>query len=227
MKQMDVQKKLAGEASIDFIKDGMVVGLGSGSTVNWMVRKLAERVKEGLDIKGIPSSKKTERLALEVGVPLTDFSSVDHIDIAIDGADEVDGEFNILKGGGGSLVREKIVDVNANQLVIIVDESKLVKKLGEFPLPIEVLQFGWEVTAKKIAELGGEPVIRVRDGERFISDNGNYILDCQFERIPKPEELHSNLKQLTGVVETGIFTNMADKVIIARDDKVEIVKVDS
>jgi ribose 5-phosphate isomerase A len=223
MKQMDVQKKLAGEASIDFIKDGMVVGLGSGSTVNWMVRKLAEQVKKGLDIKGIPSSKKTERLALEVGVPLTDFSTVDHIDIAIDGADEVDGEFNVLKGGGGSLVREKIVDVNANQLVIIVDESKLVKELGEFPLPIEVLQFGWEVTAKKIAELGGEPKIRVRDGERFISDNVNYILDCQFERILKPEELHSKLKQLTGVVETGIFTNMTDKVIIARDDKVEIL----
>src|SRR5690625_2831217 len=101
MKHMDVQKKLAGEASIDFIKDGMVVGLGSGSTVNWMVRKLAEQVKKGLDIKGIPSSKKTERLALEVGVPLTDFSSVDRIDIAIDGADEVDGEFNLLKGGGG------------------------------------------------------------------------------------------------------------------------------
>src|SRR5690606_4874586 len=138
---MDPEKKLAAEASIDFIEDGMVVGLGSGSTVDWMVRKLGEKVLEGLNIKAIPSSKKTEQLAVEVGVPLTDFASVDRIDIAIDGADEIDGKLNALKGGGGSLVREKVVDVNADQLIIIVDQSKVVDKLGEFPLPVEVLQF--------------------------------------------------------------------------------------
>ncbi|MGJ9459617.1 ribose-5-phosphate isomerase RpiA [Oceanobacillus sp. CF4.6] len=223
MEQIDLEKKLAAEASVDFIKDGMVVGLGSGSTVNWMVRKLGEKVKEGFNIKGIPSSKKTERLALEVGVPLTDFASVDRIDIAIDGADEIDRNLNLLKGGGGSLVREKIVDVNADQFIVIVDQSKVVEELGEFPLPIEVLQFGWEITAKKIAELGGDPVIRIKDEKRFISDNGNYILDCKFDKISEPEELHEKLKRLTGVVETGIFTNMVDKVIIGRKDEVEVL----
>ncbi|RDW22472.1 ribose 5-phosphate isomerase A [Oceanobacillus arenosus] len=221
---MDLEKKLAAEASIDFIKDGMVVGLGSGSTVNWMVRKLGEKVKQGLNIRGIPSSKKTERLALEVGVPLTDFASVDCIDIAIDGADEIDGNLNLLKGGGGSLVREKVVDVNADQFIVIIDQSKVVEELGELPLPIEVLQFGWEIIAKKIAELGGETVIRIKDEKRFISDNGNYILDCKFGKITKPEELHEKLKLLTGVVETGIFTNMVDKVIIGRKDEVEVLE---
>lgn len=220
---MDLEKKIAGEASVEYIKDGMVVGLGSGSTVNWMIRKLGEKVKEGLNIKGIPSSKKTERLALEVGVPLTDFASVDRIDIAIDGADEVDRNLNLLKGGGGSLVREKVVDINADQLIIIVDQSKVVEELGEFALPIEVLQFGWENTAKQIRELGGEPVLRIRDNERFISDNGNYILDCKFDKITQPEVLHEKLKLLTGVVETGIFTNMVDKVIIGKNDEIEVL----
>ncbi len=221
---MDPEKKLAAEASIDFIEDGMVVGLGSGSTVDWMVRKLGEKVLEGLNIKAIPSSKKTEQLAVEVGVPLTDFASVDRIDIAIDGADEIDGKLNALKGGGGSLVREKVVDVNADQLIIIVDQSKVVDKLGEFPLPVEVLQFGWEITAKQIAELGGKPVLRMRDEKPFISDNVNYILDCKFGVITQPEALHEKLKLLTGVVETGIFINVVDKVIIGRKDGIVVLK---
>src|SRR5690625_3907808 len=123
----------------------MIVGLGSGSTVNLMLQKLGQRVGEGLDIKGIPSSKKTERLATELGIPLTDITSVDRIDIAIDGADEVDSGLNLLKGGGGSLVREKIVDATADMLIIIIDDSKMVSELGDFPLPVEVVPFGWKI----------------------------------------------------------------------------------
>src|SRR5690625_2645950 len=161
---MNHDKKLAAEKSLMYIKDGMIVGLGSGSTVNIMLKQLGKRVKEGLHIKGVPSSKKTERLAKELGIPLTDFSSIDRIDIAIDGADEVDSRLNVLKGGGGSLVREKIVDAAADKLVIVIDESKKVAKLGNFPLPIEVVPFGWEITSRNIAALGGIPRLRNRDG---------------------------------------------------------------
>lgn len=224
MKQ-DQQKKLAAEEAVKWIKDGMVVGLGSGSTVNWMLEKLGEKVQQGLQITGIPSSKKTERLAKQLGIPLTDFSSVSRIDIAIDGADEVDRQFNLIKGGGGSLVREKIVDAHATEFIVIVDESKLVSTLGKFPLPVEVLPFGWELTARAIAELGCEPKIRERNGERFISDNGNYILDCQFNSIQNPQQLHEQLKQMTGVVETGLFVQMADRIIIGKEQTAEEIVV--
>lgn len=223
MERSEREKKIAAEAAVDYIKDGMIIGLGSGSTVNYMIRKLGERVKEGLNVQGIPSSKKTEKLANEVGVPLIDFSSVEHIDLGIDGADEVDGNLNLLKGGGGSLVREKIVARSTEKFIVIADQSKAVKSLGEFPLPVEVVQFGWEITAKSIADFGTEPVIRIRDGKPFVSDNGNYILDCKFGNISKPNELHEKLKLLTGVIETGLFMNMADIVIIGRDDSIEVL----
>nr|WP_095742971.1 ribose-5-phosphate isomerase RpiA [Sediminibacillus massiliensis] len=213
-------KKAAGEEAVKYIKDGMVVGLGSGSTVNWMLKKLGERIKtEGLKITGIPTSLKTERLAKELGIPLTDFSDMEKIDVAIDGADEVDQHFNLLKGGGGSLVREKIVDAIADELIVIIDDSKRVDQLGAFPLPVEVVPFGWQVTANRIAELGCDPVLRKKDGEVFVSDNGNYILDCRFDHILDPEDLHKQLKSLVGVVETGLFTGMADKVISGVDGR--------
>lgn len=223
MDPMEKSKKAAAEHAANFVKEGMVVGLGSGSTANWMIKRLGERVQEGLNIKGIPSSFKSERLAAECGIPLTDFSSVEKIDIAIDGADEVDSDLQLLKGGGGSLVREKIVDEAAEQLIIIVDETKIVKQLGEFPLPIEVTPFGWELTAGNISELGGKPKLRYVDGEVFVTNNDNYILDCKFSRIQKPAELHASLKLLTGVVETGLFINMADQIITAKQDGIEIL----
>lgn len=223
MDPMEKSKKAAAEHAANFVKEGMVVGLGSGSTANWMIKRLGERVQEGLNIKGIPSSFKSERLAAECGIPLTDFSSVEKIDIAIDGADEVDSDLQLLKGGGGSLVREKIVDEAAEQLIIIVDETKIVKQLGEFPLPIEVTPFGWELTAGNISKLGGKPKLRYVDGEIFVTNNDNYILDCKFPGIQKPAELHASLKLLTGVVETGLFINMADQIIIAKQDGIEIL----
>ena len=186
-----------------------------------MLRKLGESVKAGLDIKGIPTSIKTERLAKKFGIPLTQFSKVDQIDIAIDGADEIDNDFNLLKGGGGSLVREKIVDARAKQLIIIVDESKIVSQLGAFSLPVEVVSFGWELTAGNISELGCVPRLRKIDNEIFVSNNGNYILDCDFTEIKQPKQLHERLKLCVGVVETGLFTEMTDIVIVAKKDGLE------
>lgn len=218
---MDNNKHIAAEEAVNYVKNGMTVGLGSGSTVNLMLHALGKRVKEGLQIRGIPSSIKTEKLAKELGIPLVDFSVTTQIDLAIDGADEIDESLNLIKGGGGSLVREKVVDACANELIIIADSSKLVSRLGSFPLPIEVLPFGFEVTAENIKKIGGIPKVRKKDHEIFISDNGNYILDCSFGTIEDPVHLHKTLIQMIGVVETGIFADMADKVIIARDGKVE------
>lgn len=226
MEKMDFNpnKVAVGEKAAEFVKDGMVIGLGSGSTFYWTLKKLGEMVEGGLKIKGIPSSKRTEGWAKEMNVPLTDFSEVETLDLAIDGADEIDPNFQLTKGGGGSLVREKIVDMNAKKLIIIADESKLVPELGKFPLPVEVLPFGWEVTARRIAELGAKPVLRERDGSVFVSNNGNYILDCDFGSIPDPEGLHQQLKALVGVVETGLFINMVDTVIVSGANGVKVME---
>lgn len=218
LNQTDLRKKAAGEKAAEFIQDGMIIGLGSGSTVYWLLKKMGELVEQGLNIKGIPSSVRTEGWAKDFNIPLTDFSEVQSLDIAIDGADEVDPHFNLIKGGGGSLLREKLVDAHAKQLIIIADESKLVQQLGKFPLPVEVVPFGWEVTAQKIAQLGAVPELRRREGEIFVSNNGNYILDCTFDVILNPQELHKQLKLLLGVVETGLFIDMTDMVIIGGDD---------
>ncbi|MBG9446813.1 ribose-5-phosphate isomerase RpiA [Cytobacillus firmus] len=219
----DLQKKAAGEKAADFVKDGMIIGLGSGSTVYWFLKRLGELVNAGLTVKGVPSSLRTEGWAREFNIPLADFSETQILDLAIDGADEVDPEFNLTKGGGGSLLREKIVDANAKKLIIIVDESKLVNQLGKFPLPVEIVPFGWELTSKRIAELGAIPQLRINDGEVFVTNNGNYILDCQFERIPNPKELHNKLIQIIGVVETGLFIEMTDLVLVGSTDKVDVL----
>ncbi|WP_042222157.1 ribose-5-phosphate isomerase RpiA [Oceanobacillus manasiensis] len=220
---MNANKKIVAEEAVKEIKDGMTVGLGSGSTVYWMLQALGERVKNGLEIVGVPTSQKTEKLAKELGIPLADFSSVDGIDLAIDGADEVDPHLHLLKGGGGSLVREKIVDILAKRLIIIVDETKVVDYLGTFSLPVEVVPFGWETTRDRVAQLGCLPTIRKQDGEVFVSDNDNYILDCDFESIQEPAELHEQLKGLVGVVETGLFINMADVVMIGHAGMVDVL----
>lgn len=219
----DALKKAAGEKAAEFVEDGMVIGLGSGSTVYWFLKRLGERVKEGLQIKGIPSSLRTEGWAKEFNIPLTDFSEVHELDLAVDGADEIDPDFNLTKGGGGSLLREKLVDILAKKLIIIADESKLVRQLGKFSLPVEVVPFGWETTAQRIAKLGSTPVLRKKDGEVLVSNNNNYILDCQFHSIPNPAELHKQLKLLLGVVETGLFIDMTDTVIIAGEDIVKVL----
>lgn len=223
MSETDNAKKLVGEEAVKYIQDGMKVGLGSGSTVYWMIKKLGEYVEQGLDVTGVPTSQTTAQWAKEFGVPLTDFSELKQLDVTIDGADEVDENLHLIKGGGGALLREKIVASAAKEFIIIVDDSKKVSHLGAFPLPVEVIPFGWEVTANNISTLGCVPNLRQKDGEVFVSDNGNYILDCPFDKIPEPEKLHKELISLVGVVETGLFVDMTNKVIVGEGDKVEAI----
>lgn len=217
----DNSKKLVGEEVVKYIEDGMRIGLGSGSTMFYMVQKLGGRIREeGLNIVGIPTSNETAAWAKKFGIPLTDFSNVQQLDIAIDGADEVDRNLQLIKGGGGALVREKIVADAAKEFYVIVDDSKSVEDLGTFPLPVEVIPFGWEATATKVAKLGCDPILRKKDGEIFVTDNRNYIMDCNFNQILDPEKLHNDLKSIVGVVETGLFINMVTKLFVGRDGEV-------
>ncbi|MDQ0160468.1 ribose-5-phosphate isomerase RpiA [Alkalibacillus salilacus] len=216
-------KMEAARKAVEYVEDGMVLGLGSGSTINILLEKLGDRVQEGLNIKGVSSSVKTEKLARGHGIEVTDFSQVSRLDLAIDGADEVDPNFQLLKGGGGSLLREKIVDVAADQFIVVADESKQVEQLGAFPLPVEVVPFGWEQTQARIEAFGCEAVLRDSGGKPFVTDNGLYILDCHFGKIDRPEWLHNQLKSLVGVVETGLFLDMTDLVIVGRDDGADVL----
>jgi ribose 5-phosphate isomerase A len=209
-------KKLAAEKAVDEIKDGMIVGLGTGSTMKYTLKKLGELVRKGLKIQGIATSINTKRIAQEEGIPLTTIDVNPIIDITIDGADEVDGSLNLIKGGGGALTREKIIAFCSKKVVIIIDDSKIVKALGiDFPLPVEVVKFGWTSTKKALESFGCEVVRReIIQGEPYITDNGNYILDCDFEYITEPEQLEKQINNIPGVVENGLFINLAHQVIV-------------
>ncbi|HKL12367.1 MAG TPA: ribose-5-phosphate isomerase RpiA [Halanaerobiales bacterium] len=218
-------KQIAGEKAAEFVKDGMTIGLGSGSTAAWATRKIGELVKEGLNIRAVPTSEETRELAKELEIPLTTLSEVRHIDLTIDGADEVDNNLNLIKGGGGALVREKIVAHESKRLIIVVDESKLVKKLGAFPLPVEVVHFGCDKALINLEKLGCQAHLREEGDEVFNTDNDNYIIDCNFEVIDNPEKLNTTINILPGVVESGLFINMAERVVVGREDgSVEIIE---
>lgn len=208
-------KKLAGEKAVEYVEDGMILGLGSGSTVEYSIRKLGKLVKDGLKIKGIPTSMHTKRIANEQNIPLTTLEENPEIDLTIDGADEVDSNLNLIKGGGGALTREKIIAYHSKQVIIIVDDSKVVKALGiDFPLPVEVLKFGWTSTGKVLEKFDCHAQLRKIMGEPFITDNSNYILDCEFEKIDNPEQLEIDINSIPGVVENGLFIGLASKVIV-------------
>lgn len=207
-------KRIAAERAVDYIQDGMVVGLGTGRTAYLAIQKLGDKVKEGLKIKAIATSTGSEELARELGINLISFSEIENIDITIDGADEVDKDYNLIKGGGGALLREKIVASSSKELFIVVDESKLVDKLGTFPLPVEIVKFGYEMTIRKLHALGCETRLRQAEGKAFITDNGNYIVDCYFNSIDNPRELHEKINSIPGVVDNGLFINMTSKVIV-------------
>ncbi|MCR4404141.1 MAG: ribose-5-phosphate isomerase RpiA [Candidatus Acetothermia bacterium] len=209
-------KRLAGERAVDYVQSGMAVGLGSGSTVFYAIQRLAERVRAGLEVRCIPTSLVTERLARSLGLRLLDFSEVAELDLVIDGADEVDPNCNLVKGGGGALLREKVVAAAARRVVILVDETKLVGRLGAFPLPVEVLPFGWQVTLRRLERLGCRATLRERGGEPFLTDNGNFIIDCHFGEISAPAELEREIDLIPGVVESGLFLNLADLVLVGR-----------
>lgn len=228
------QKALAAAAALDYVEDGMTLGLGSGSTAEVFVRLLAERVKDGLTIKGVPTSEQTAALAEELGVPLIDVDHVDHIAVTVDGADEVDGRFQLIKGGGGRHLREKIIAQASDLMVVIVDESKLVSSLGKFPLPVEVDPFGFSITAKQIYDaLSGtgvqRPDVQLRrkgDGlDPFITDGSNYILDCHCEIIPDPGATAEALCRIPGVVEHGLFINLARVVIVGEDNEARVMEL--
>ena len=211
-------KKIAAEAAVEYIKDGMTVGLGTGSTAYWAIQALGARVKKGLQIRGIATSKQSETMALELGIEMTDFATVKTLDITIDGADEVDDQMSLIKGGGGALLREKIVASATSHYIIVADETKLVSPLGKFPLPVEIVLFGWELTVSQLEALGCTVSIRQAEGKQFITDNGNYIADCSFGAIPDPAKLSAALNALPGVVENGLFVGNAELVIIGMPD---------
>ncbi|QIZ07676.1 ribose-5-phosphate isomerase RpiA [Priestia megaterium] len=213
------EKKEVGEKAVDYVKEGMVVGLGTGSTVFYTISKLGKLVQQGFSIKGIPTSKQTEKLAIDVGIPLVSLNEIDHIDLAIDGADEVNRDLDLIKGGGGALLREKIIAKAAKTFIVVSDSHKNVDTLGTFPLPIEVVPFGYEMTMKYIRELGGNPKLREKDGNPFLTDNGNFIIDSSFQEINHPKELEKNLNLIPGVVDNGLFVGLADAVITIIDKK--------
>ncbi|HEY6901523.1 MAG TPA: ribose-5-phosphate isomerase RpiA [Puia sp.] len=206
-------KKIAAGKAIEYIKNGMTVGLGTGSTAYWAIQGIGEMVKNGLSIKAIATSIQSEQLARELNIPIVAFSDVEQLDVTIDGADEVDHQLNLIKGGGGALLREKIVASITKFYIIIVDESKLVKHLGQFPLPVEVAPFGWEVAERKLRNLGCVPTMRMKDGQPYLTDNQHYILDCAFGEIKHPAKVHEEVSAITGVMEDGFFIDMANIVV--------------
>lgn len=215
-------KQAAGIAAASYVKEGMKVGLGTGSTVKYTIIELGRRVKEGLQITGVPTSVETENLALELNIPLAELGSMNGLDIVIDGTDEFDPNFNLIKGGGGALLREKIVAQASNSMIVVADGSKQVEVLGAFSLPIEVIQFSWEETKRQIENMF-ECEAKIRGGEKpFVTDNGNYILDLQCgATLDQPIIAESKLLSLAGVCEVGLFNNICDTVIMASERGIE------
>lgn len=207
-------KKMAGDKAAEYVKDGMVVGLGTGSTAYHMVNAIGERVKNGLKIQAIPTSKVTEAQARELGIPLLTIDEVDHVDLDIDGVDEIDPQFNAIKGGGGALYREKVVATLAKEVIWIMDESKLVDHIGAFHLPVEIAQYGSKQAMARMEEYGWNPVLRVRDGKTFVTDNGNYIADLHLGAGFDIADVREKLGTIVGVLEHGLFLNMCKRMIV-------------
>ncbi len=222
MNSMISEKQLAAEAAVEYVKDGMIVGLGTGSTTEFAVKKLGEKVRNGLAIKGIPTSVVTKKLAEEEAIPLIDFSETMYIDITIDGADEIDKDLNMIKGGGAALLREKIVASVSREEIIIVSSEKFVNQLGSFPLPVEVIPFGWQVIFNQLETLGGNPDLRLNQGQPLLTDQGNYILDCRFRQIIDAVQLEQRLNMIPGVVENGLFTALCSRMIMADGEKIVV-----
>ena len=213
---MDDLKKQASIAALEAIKDGMIVGLGTGSTATHFIRELGVRVQAGLRVHGIPTSEESRKLAAEVGIPLTTLREHPIIDVTVDGADEVSDDLDLMKGLGGALVREKVVAHASKKVIIVVDETKLTGRLGvKAPIPIEVVPFALEVARSQLILWGGEAKLREKEGKPFVSDNGNYILDWWHGPIDQPWALEKQIKGVTGIVDSGIFANVASQVIAA------------
>ncbi len=223
MVNMDILKDKVGKKAADLIKDGQIVGLGTGSTTHYFIRYLGERIKkEELNILGIPTSYQSLIIAREAGINTTTLDEYD-IDIAVDGADEVNASLDLIKGGGAAHTLEKLVDSSAKKFVVIVDESKMVEDLGEFPVPLEIIPDALRVVKETLIQMGGKPELRMgiqKDGP-VITDNGNFILDTKFDKIKNPQKLEKELNTIPGVLENGIFAGLTDKVIVGKMSRIE------
>ena len=221
-------KKAAAEAAAKLVEDGMVVGLGTGSTAAFFVRALARRIRrERLRIVGIPTSRQTASEARKLNVPLATFAGHAQIDLTVDGADEVEGgTLFLIKGHGGALLREKIVAASSKRMVVVADETKIVERLGSLvSVPVEIVQFGWQVTERKLSEIGGNPALRLgADKKPFVTDGGNYIFDCAFGAMGNPKEVAHHLDHVVGAVEHGLFLGLAHEVIVGGRDGVKVLR---
>jgi ribose 5-phosphate isomerase A len=218
------EKKIAAEKSVEFIENGMVVGLGTGSTVVFMINALNDKIKNGLNIRAISTSQTTSDLAISKGIEIVNIDEVGSIDITIDGADEVDPNLNGIKGGGGALLFEKIVARASKKNIWIVDSSKLVNQLGASPLPVEVLPYGKQKTINILKKLNFNPKFRMKNNELYYTDSGNVIIDLNLGTIENSIILEEKLNSIPGVIENGLFNDIADLVIVGRENSVEVIK---
>ncbi len=217
-------KQLAGEKAVEFIKEGMVVGLGTGSTAYFSIKKIGDLVRNGFRIKAVCTSQATHELAHSLGIYILKMEEIKHVDMTIDGADEVDPNGHGIKGRWGALLFEKIVAVNSKMNIWVVDESKIVKKLGKFPLPVEVIPFAYRQVLDQFTRMGFNPVLKKNNGNIFQTDSGNYIINLNMGVIEDPLELNQTIKQIPGVVEHGLFPGIVNKVIIANDKDTRILE---
>lgn len=222
VEKQNIEKKIAAEKAAEFVKDGMTIGLGTGTTVYFAVKKLGEFAKAGLNFKAVSTSDSTTLLAQSSGIKLISLDEAESIDLTIDGADEVDKNFNGIKGGGGALLFEKIVALSSKKNLWIIDSGKLVNKLGKFPLPVEVIPFGYKRVFNILKQKNYSPSLRKTDNEIYLTDSGNYILDLHLEEIEDVMKLENELKSITGILETGLFINIADTLIVGKDNTAEI-----
>jgi ribose 5-phosphate isomerase A len=229
---IDKAKFVAARRAVDFVQSGMRLGLGTGSTAAWMVRCLGERIREeGLRVVGVPTSTRTAELARQVGVPVTSLDEARWLDLTIDGADEFDRELNLIKGGGAALLQEKIVATASDQMIVIADAAKEVAQLGAFPLPVEVIPFGWQTTKALVEEtlvgldvMNREVTLRMNGDRPLVTDESNYILDLHLKRIGNPRQLALVLNQIPGVVENGLFIDICDIVVVGHADGRVVVR---
>lgn len=224
MKTIEYKKKIVGEKASEYVKDGMIIGLGTGSTAFYAVNAIGEAVKNGLKIHAIPTSVETEKQARALNIPILPIDEVDFIDLAIDGVDEIDSNFNAIKGGGGALYREKVVASLAKEVIWIMDDSKVVDQIGAFRLPVEIARYGSKQTIAKMEKYGWQPVLRKCNGNTYITDNGNYIADLNLGAGFDVLSIETKIDSMIGVLEHGLFLNMCNRIIIGTDNGVKVIE---
>jgi len=225
MSQQSLEKSLVGRRAVEEVRDGMLVGLGSGSTAAEFVRALGERIRQGLKIEGVPTSTATETLARSVGIPLRPFESISRVDLTVDGVDEIDSQLRAIKGGGGALLREKVVAAASDRMIAIADSSKLVTNIGRFPLPVEVLPFAAAYVERELQKFGVPLQQRTKpDGSPYLTDQGAYIFDISFSRIADPHHVATTISSLPGILEQGLFLNEIDELLLATNNQIQHIK---